>query len=650
MVQHSATRPALTDALPRQVAALAILVAAAAVVLVYWPGLAGPFLFDDLDSIGDLGKYGGVDSWQRFVEFVFSGNTGPTGRPLALATFLIDGNNWPTDPWPFKRTNLVIHVLNALLVGAACRQILTVSGTSEKYATLVAVFAALCWALHPFLVSTVLYPVQRMAQLAALFVFAGVNLYLWGRTRLRERPRAAYVAMSAAAALCSVLAVLSKENGALLPVLLAVLEITVIAAAGDRLARPARLWMALFILLPCLLVAAYFIRIAVVVDLFAQRPMRDFSLYERFLTQMRILADYQRHLLLPSLYTPGIFQDGVQKSLGWLQPATTLLGALWHATLIGAALFWRRRLPLAAFAILFFYAGHLVESTYFSLELYFEHRNYLPAAFLFLPIAALAARHLPSRAALAAGCAAALLLGGFTRYSATIWSDYESMVEAAARVAPNSPRAQQQYAMLLFNRGNPSAALAVTEAALERQPHSQSLNVWKLIVTCRAGPLDPGTFAAAAAAIGSPMYDQRTLSFHETLINAVSGGDCPAIGAGHLESLYANLLANDINAQPDGSAYAQITYLQGVVALRDGRPDDARTHFAASLGSRLGVGRAMMMAALYADRGYFDHALEMSNLALTYFQADGTQRGEATGVTRDDVLAFQAQVRAAVEP
>ena len=52
------------------------------------------------------------------------------------------------------------------------------------------------------------------------------------------------------------------------------------------------------------------------------------------------------------------------------------------------AFHWRRKYPLLALPVLFFFAGHLLESTVIGLELYFEHRNYLPAAFLFMPLAA----------------------------------------------------------------------------------------------------------------------------------------------------------------------------------------------------------------------------------------------------------------------
>ena len=94
-------------------AAAAWLLLLVAAVFAYAPGLGGPFLFDDFPVFGQLGRYGGIDDWETFRAFVLGGTSGPTGRPVAMLSFLIDGSNWPADPWPFKRTNLVIHLATA---------------------------------------------------------------------------------------------------------------------------------------------------------------------------------------------------------------------------------------------------------------------------------------------------------------------------------------------------------------------------------------------------------------------------------------------------------------------------------------------------------------------------------------------------------
>src|SRR5690554_3480367 len=79
-------------------------------------GTNGGFLFDDYPNLETLGSMGGVTNWETFYAFVFSGWSGPTGRPLSLASFLLDDNTWPSyAPW-FKHTNLLIHILCGLLL------------------------------------------------------------------------------------------------------------------------------------------------------------------------------------------------------------------------------------------------------------------------------------------------------------------------------------------------------------------------------------------------------------------------------------------------------------------------------------------------------------------------------------------------------
>ena len=62
-------------------------------------------------------------------------------------------------------------------------------------------------------------------------------------------------------------------------------------------------------------------------------------------------------------------------------PALLVLLAL----LVGA---WsiRRRHPAMALAVLFYFGAHLLESSSIALELYFEHRNYIPAMLMFWPL------------------------------------------------------------------------------------------------------------------------------------------------------------------------------------------------------------------------------------------------------------------------
>src|SRR5687768_3761921 len=80
--------------------------------LAYRPGLSGGFLFDDGANLALLGQYGPVHDWPAFWRYITSGFADPTGRPLALLTFLFDARGWPAAPGPFLRTNLAIHLVN----------------------------------------------------------------------------------------------------------------------------------------------------------------------------------------------------------------------------------------------------------------------------------------------------------------------------------------------------------------------------------------------------------------------------------------------------------------------------------------------------------------------------------------------------------
>ena len=627
--------------------AVAWTIVLAATVAAYWSGLGGPFLFDDFGSIAALGNYGGVSDWESFQQFVFRGHAGPTGRPLALATFLIDGTNWPTDPWPFKRTNLVIHLACGTLLAILTFQVVRIVGIGRRQASWVALVSAGAWLLHPFLVSTTLYVVQRMAQLSTLFVFAGLVGYLFGRTRLATNPISAYAIMSVSLVLGTVLAVLSKENGALLPLLAGVLEITILAASTTYRGQLARSWATTFLVLPSVMIAVYLAYKAISYDFFVIRPPRDFSLYERLLTQPRILADYLYNWFIPKLYTTGVFQDHFIKSTGLLSPVTTLLTVVLHVGVIALALWRRRAWPLFALAVLFFYGGHLVESTIINLELYFEHRNYLPAAFLFLPLVTLGAEKLDARKFVVLACAVLLLLGGFTRFAATIWQDYSMIVAASARKAPTSARAQGQYAMELFNAGQREQSLAIIDKALQNGLSRRGLLlVMRLNILCAGAQLDRQDFQRTANELADSYYDPRSIDAYTKLIDAVIGGRCANVTAADLAELFMTMLAVPSNSNPASLEHSHLQYFLGYAAVFIGDRDRAMSAFLASLKARPGASHAMAMAALMATGGFADEALRLSELALAEIAAGRESTVGGNRVSAADIRHFQDVVRA----
>ena len=140
------------------VAAATVLLMIALAAGIYWPGLYGAFLFDDFANLPSLGRYGGVRDLSSLSWYLTSGIADPTGRPVAMLSFLVDARDWPADPFSFKRTNLIIHLCNGLVlysVLSALGQRLTSNLTHLRTAALL---ATAIWLLHPLWMSPVPVP------------------------------------------------------------------------------------------------------------------------------------------------------------------------------------------------------------------------------------------------------------------------------------------------------------------------------------------------------------------------------------------------------------------------------------------------------------------------------------------------------------
>ncbi len=362
-------------------------------ILLYLPGLSGPLLFDDKPAltVNPLVQIqGGVfDEWRAAA---LSSSSGPLRRPIAMLSFAanhaIAGD---FSPFSLKAVNLGIHVAAAILLYFLCLSILDelAMGRDKQARRLVALTAAAIWLLHPLNVSTVLYAVQRMAQLATLFVLVGLLLFMHYRRRWARAGASSGEVLAAALwlLLLTMWAALSKENGALLPWLCIVLEVCVFRGkwSGQHCRWLGRAgWIVL--LLP---VALVLLVLAVVPDtLVAGYAGREFTLEERVLTQARLLWRYLGWLVLPNINDMGFQHDDIVLSTGLFAPWTTLAALLGWVVILGATVALRRRFPLLLLAVLFFLVGHGMESSVWPLEMVYEHRNYLPGTMVCLVLAA----------------------------------------------------------------------------------------------------------------------------------------------------------------------------------------------------------------------------------------------------------------------
>ena len=468
--------------------------------IAYLPGISGPWTFDDYTNIIH-NSYVRITSlnFSSLYSAAFSMESGPLRRPIALISFALnyyfaDGLK---DTTPFKITNLVIHLLNILLVFWLAALILLRAQAAKKTrskrshqstntAYLLAACAALIWSIHPLQLTSILYVVQRMTELAATFTLIGLISYLYGREQMLAGKMTKgfwFAAMGIVGG--GTLGLLSKENAALLPLFAVLFELFLFY---DK--SPWRFWRTLSARqkqLTWLLAALAGIAVLImVVDYslpYYQR--REFTLFERLATEPRVLFFYISLLFVPDIARLGLLHDDISISSSFFAPWTTLPSMLGVAILIAAGFWLRKRNPLLGLGILWFFTGHLMESTIYPLEIAYEHRNYLPSFGFALGIASVLARPgltTPHRRLIwSAFAAIAIAYAGITYLRASQWADHNTFYRYEVSHHSQSARTQVGYSVLLEAQGRFVEAQASLRKATLLNPHEAGF-VMELLV------------------------------------------------------------------------------------------------------------------------------------------------------------------------
>jgi tetratricopeptide (TPR) repeat protein len=494
-----------------------------------------------------------------------------------------------------------------------------------------AAISASLWLLHPLHVSTTLYVVQRMAQLATLFVLAGLLGYVYWRARLAVAPRSALLGMTLSISLGTLAAVLSKENGVLLPALALTIELTLFAGRDDS--RALRVWRGLVLWLPTLAVASYLARTAYRIGT-APLLERGYTLWERVLTESRIVLEYLQHLLLPSIRSRGLYSDAIPLSTGLTHPPETLIAVASIGALAIAAIVARRRWPLFSLAILFFLVGQVVESTVIPLELYFEHRNYLPSVFLFLPLAAgalWAYRRMP-RIVPWGLAGLILLLAGMTWQRADLWGRPADLMLAWARDNPTSARAQLSGAQVLVERGAIGQAIRQLQGAEARIPASLAIRMQRFLLLDAVAGSNKESLAQLLNAARRLPFENEVLPALQRLTDRAIADTSKGLSVSDMHALLDALQSNP-SYRDSRFAARLIPHLEGKLFLAEGRPEDAERSFELALERQHNVEAGLMEVALLASHHDFEEALRHLGRARRVLarQADRTlkrPRGE----------------------
>ena len=512
--------------------------------LIYLPGLGSGLYLDDFYNLHLLTQV----REQGVLAFVGSGVSGPFGRPLSYLSFALQAGSWPGNLPAFKLVNLLLHLGNGALIFLLCRALAPHIGLSQPGRDLFCLFATALWLVHPLHLSTVLYIVQRMTQLSAACIFLGVLGYLAGRRALAAgRIRHGFVVMTLAVGAGTGAAVLCKENGVLLPLLILVLDLTLLHA--QRAPPGYRLWRLLCLSLPAAVMGAWLLWQAWASQhAFDWRP---YSMYQKSLTEASVLLTYLWNLLIPRPAAYGLFHDDFPVARTLVEPLWTLPAVIAILVLIGVAVYWRRRQPMVAFSVLWFFTGHLLESTHLNLEIYFEHRNYLPSAglLMLLPWALLRlGSRLPASGPLVgAFCLYLALVVVVSVQNSLLWRQPLQFAQEMVRTHPDSRWALAQLGSNYIGAGDLGQADALFREMAERHP--TAILPWLRLASI-SGCLRTEPVAAEvweqlemlAAAGDGGGFD--VLAELDTQVSVLAQGGCGGLDTARLEQVVEGMAGN----------------------------------------------------------------------------------------------------------
>ena len=338
--------------------------------ILYYPALDSIFILDDSANLRDLAFIHD----RGWLYYLLGGSSGPSGRPLSLLTFALQAASWPDSPFAFKCVNLLIHLLNGGLVYTLTLLLGGLLFPDQKHRQLLALLVSLIWLLHPIHVNTVLYTVQRMTLLSALFSLIAIYSVLKFCLPAGVERHSVKLPVLVLCLYGPMLpAILSKETGFLIPLYILSVMMTVGIRGCQKIEnRTTVLTILLFPVVVCLIYLVFF------KNLQAIYSIRPYTMGERLLTECNVLVDYLLQIIIPASHEFSLFHDDYTVATGLLTPPRTLFSFLLIAGLVISAISLRRKYPVYSLALLWFFSGHLLESTVIGLELYYEHRNYVP--------------------------------------------------------------------------------------------------------------------------------------------------------------------------------------------------------------------------------------------------------------------------------
>jgi tetratricopeptide (TPR) repeat protein len=470
---RSAARPAVPVVEPRRAVfwpyGLGVAIALAVAFEVYGPALNGPFLFDDQYLLFKRPDFV-PDSLRAWISGV---------RPLLMFTYWINYQLSGERTFWYHVFNVLFHGMVSILVFFVVRKILEWAQVDGVRRDVLAVFAGALFLLHPVNSESVGYVASRSENLSVLFFLGAFALFLYRRSAEITWTRTALVLVVFGAA------VLSKEHTV---VLLALLLLTdyfwnpPFSLAGIR--RNWRLYVP--VTLAGALAVVYLAR-QLRGATSAGFRIKEFTWYQYFFTECRAFWLYIRLFLFPA----GLRIDYDYPVSHTILEHGAVVGLAAIVLAAGAAFYFRRRYPLAAYGFFAFVILMAPTSSFVPIaDPVAERRLYLSMIGLLLIVTEFLRRVDVKRPRWMASLAGVLLLAGTVTYNRNfVWSDKVVLWEDTAAKSPGKSRVEFQLAQAYYEHSECDKALPHYErsAALDSTDYRLFID-WGLAYDCLNQP------------------------------------------------------------------------------------------------------------------------------------------------------------------
>jgi protein O-mannosyl-transferase len=452
-----------------------LLLLAVCIFFVYSNSIKGPFVFDDANNIKDNPQI-------RLTELTLGGiikagfESPCPHRPVVNISFALNYYFSRYDVVGYHLVNILIHIITGIILFYFIKVTLGLLNPQdlnlqrEKNAPpdpiFIAFFATFIWLVHPLQTQTVSYIVQRMNGMASMFYV--LSIFLFAKARCANS-KGKKQALFLGSILSGILSLGSKEIAATLPFFIFLYEWYFFQKLNRK-------WLkrnSIYFLLPLIMIvfaALFYLGGHPIKSILSAYSARDFTLWQRVLTEFRVVVYYISLIIFPHSTRLNLVHD-FPVSHSFIDPLTTLFSFIVITGLLVIAVFSAKKERLLSFGILWFLGNLVIESSVIALEIIFEHRVYLPSMFFILIFVSLVYRFVGSKwMGGALLCAVAIIFSVWTFQRNMVWGDDVALWKDGVIKSPHQSRQHYNLGAALARKGELDDAIKSYNTALKIDP------------------------------------------------------------------------------------------------------------------------------------------------------------------------------------